>query len=69
MYAFILCSMLHTSLPAQDCHITNNWDTTPGTTHFMGTINGKAMMFKVNNQRSNFINILITPILLLVIRH
>ena len=69
VYAFILCSMLHTSLPAQDCQITNNRDTTPGTTHFLGTIDGKAMMFKVNNQRSNYINILITPMLLLVILH
>src|SRR4051812_42972507 len=40
---------------AQEWHLTGNAGTTPGT-HFLGTTDAKALMFKVNNQRSGYID-------------
>jgi hypothetical protein len=55
MYSFAVCCMMHTAIHAQDWHILGNAGTTPGT-HFLGTTDTKALMFKVNNQKSGYID-------------
>src|SRR3954447_6005968 len=55
MYAMVAGCMMHTGLYGQDWHLTGNAGTTPGT-HFLGTTDAKALMFKVNNQRSGYID-------------
>jgi hypothetical protein len=55
LYSFVLCCMLHGGLHAQSWNLTGNAATTPGT-HFVGTTDAKALMFKVNNQRSAIID-------------
>ena len=43
------------SVDAQEWHLTGNTGTTPGT-NFLGTTDAKALMFKVKNQRSGYID-------------
>src|SRR4051794_13212700 len=55
MYSLAVFCLLHIGLFAQDWHLNGNAGTTPGT-QFIGTTDAKALMFKVNNQRSGYID-------------